>query len=423
MMSKIFNSFIFFIFLINISEAQWFQRSKSDIGFPFFYFVTPAYFSENTDQVKLEVYVKISHDAIQFLKYGSGFKAEYELTVSIFDSEDSQILEDIFIGTIITDKYSETTSKKLHIMETRTFYLDPGKYKINVKLMDFDTRKTGRKTHNIDLNRFKKDVVISDLLMINPHKRDGEGFPDGYPILPPILTNRDSIVYLYSELKVSEGHYTLKTKVTSSKQKVISEEIVEEESNGEIIQHIIEYKPLDIGSKSFKVEIELEQDGNISKTDILVKVRWRGLTSQISNLDEAVNQLRYIAPSNDIRAMKKVASSKKKERLFKEFWKKRDPTPKTTENELMDEYYRRVNFANERYGSFRKGWETARGMIFILFGPPDDIETNLFSPDGKAYLKWSYYVINRTFIFVDRNGFGDYELTKPYYPTIGSGIY
>jgi len=34
------------------------------------------------------------------------------------------------------------------------------------------------------------------------------------------------------------------------------------------------------------------------------------------------------------------------------FWKERDPNPNTTINELMDQYYLRVKYANEHFTTF-----------------------------------------------------------------------
>ena len=86
----------------------------------------------------------------------------------------------------------------------------------------------------------------------------------------------------------------------------------------------------------------------------------------------------------------------------------------------MNEYFKRVQYADEKFGSFRDGWKTSMGMIFILFGPPDDIEVNLFGPSGRSYQIWHYYVINRKFEFVDYNGFGEYELVGGYSSPYGS---
>ena len=52
-------------------------------------------------------------------------------------------------------------------------------------------------------------------------------------------------------------------------------------------------------------------------------------------------------------------------------------------------------------------------MVFILFGPPSDIERHPFDIHTKPYEVWYYYQINRTFVFVDESGFGEYRLVTP----------
>ena len=89
--------------------------------------------------------------------------------------------------------------------------------------------------------------------------------------------------------------------------------------------------------------------------------------------------MKYIINEREIdKNHKKV--NKDKENYFYNLWKAMDPTPKTEFNELMDEYYRRVSYANENFEGWKEGWETDRGMIYILFGPPDQVErTNPFN--------------------------------------------
>jgi GWxTD domain-containing protein len=40
---------------------------------------------------------------------------------------------------------------------------------------------------------------------------------------------------------------------------------------------------------------------------------------------------------------------------------------------FMKTYFRRVEMANEFFSSYKEGWKTDRGMIFIIFGPPDEV--------------------------------------------------
>ena len=55
--------------------------------------------------------------------------------------------------------------------------------------------------------------------------------------------------------------------------------------------------------------------------------------------------------------------------------------------ELIKQYYQRVIDANRLFTSSKYGWQTDQGMIYIIFGPPEDIKKNLQSE------KW-YYSVN-----------------------------
>lgn len=69
----------------------------------------------------------------------------------------------------------------------------------------------------------------------------------------------------------------------------------------------------------------------------------------------------------------KMLKREERDNFIDAFWRRRDPTPETEENEFEGEHYRRIVYANERFSSFVPGWKTDRGRIYILFGPPDQI--------------------------------------------------
>ena len=58
------------------------------------------------------------------------------------------------------------------------------------------------------------------------------------------------------------------------------------------------------------------------------------------------------------------------------------PNPESPENEFKEEYYRRIAYANEQYASGIPGWKTDRGRVYIMYGPPDDIDSH---PSGGMY--------------------------------------
>jgi GWxTD domain-containing protein len=40
---------------------------------------------------------------------------------------------------------------------------------------------------------------------------------------------------------------------------------------------------------------------------------------------------------------------------------------------FMKNYFKRVEFANQHFSSFKEGWKTDRGMVYIVFGAPDEV--------------------------------------------------
>jgi GWxTD domain-containing protein len=66
------------------------------------------------------------------------------------------------------------------------------------------------------------------------------------------------------------------------------------------------------------------------------------------------------------------------------FWASADPTPGTVQNEIQDEFMRRVDYANLHFSrSGRKGMLTDQGRIYIRYGAPDEIERELMPTQGR----------------------------------------
>ncbi len=403
------------ILLIGISVIFPQKRKKgSDLGVPQFDVSTPVYPEASADSVRLDVLIKIPYASIQFLKQGSIFVAEFETAVIIYDDEEQQVIQKRWKRRIETDKYDETIARKPLDLEIRSFVLSLGEYNCKIEVTDLDTHKTGKKSVELKLDRFKGKVVLSDLLLIN-QKLVHDKFPQGVPIIPPKISGKDSTLNIFYIARLNPGDYTITIKSVTPDGDMLAEELVKGVSDGTFISGVMYLPAEHVSNKRFKIEAVLSQDGNKSESELLVEVKWRGLSSHVEDLDAAIEQIRYIASSKTYRKMIK-AKSEEKERLFREFWDSKDPSPGTSKNELMNEYYMRIELANEKFGSFQDGWKSSMGMIYVLFGMPDDIQYTPHGIDGRAYQRWHYYKISRSFLFIDRNGFGDYELGEPYFP-------
>ena len=90
----------------------------------------------------------------------------------------------------------------------------------------------------------------------------------------------------------------------------------------------------------------------------------------------------YIITAEERAAFKKLSTDDEREQFIEQFWERRNPNPGSPENEFKEEYYRRIAYANEHYASGIPGWKTDRGRIYIMYGPPDEIDAH---PSGGTY--------------------------------------
>jgi GWxTD domain-containing protein len=138
----------------------------------------------------------------------------------------------------------------------------------------------------------------------------------------------------------------------------------------------------------------------------------------LNDPETAIAMLKYIATNKEIESLKNADSAEARLEIWNQMWLSRDPTEGTLENEAKKDYYRRVEFAVQNFSIMRKpGWRTDRGMIYIMYGEPDQIEDFPFELNAKAYQIWYYYRSSdklREFLFVDEWGNNDYVLQYPY---------
>jgi len=120
------------------------------------------------------------------------------------------------------------------------------------------------------------------------------------------------------------------------------------------------------------------------QTEKQKKANQKALKQELSGtykkwLDEDV---RWIITDEEKKAFKQLSNDEERDAFIEQFWLRRDPTPDTVENEYKEEHYRRIAYANEHFAAGVPGWRTDRGRIYIMYGPPDEIDSH---PSGGMY--------------------------------------
>lgn len=130
----------------------------------------------------------------------------------------------------------------------------------------------------------------------------------------------------------------------------------------------------------------------------------------------------YIISPLEKQVFGKLQTDRERDLFIEAFWKQRDPTPGTTENEFKTEHFRRINYANYYLGrqSPMPGWRTDRGRIYIILGEPNDIQH--FESGQETYPAEVWFYQNKAeaglptgfnIVFFKEHGTGDYRLYSP----------
>ena len=184
-------------------------------------------------------------------------------------------------------------------------------------------------------------------------------------------------------------------------------------------------------------------------------VAWQA-ASWSRNPSDLEDDVHFLLEPDDEESFRRMHPGEQ-ERYLDEFWRKRDPTPETAENEARQVYYRRMEEANRQWTQgLVKGMFSDMGRVYIRYGEPDEIHRQVIPagdqtlnqvlvaleltedrPTGDVHMKglggdtrpfevWSYegdWVTPLTigenrprsrrrllFLFVDEQGHGEYRL-------------
>ena len=114
-----------------------------------------------------------------------------------------------------------------------------------------------------------------------------------------------------------------------------------------------------------------------------------------------------------------LGTTEERDRFILQFWQR-------VGLDVKEEHYKRISTANKRFGwrgrgAAVAGWKSDRGKMYILYGPPDEIDSHKVGVGATArsgpFEIWRYSHINRVgdnveLMFSDPNGDGEYRLAS-----------
>ena len=411
---------LLFVFTVP-AFSQYLETSKqSGIGLPFFELAIQDGFNNDLQHHKLLIMAHFLYDDLTFIKSDtSGFDTSFEILFAVYDKKGNVVDNHTINRKINVKDFNLTNSRSKSIILKDSFDLLPGEYTLLAKSTDLITNKSAKRKIKFKMEDFaKKPVALGSLLFLQDVTLDSTGKVIGF--LPTFGNNfavKKGAFYIYFDAYTQKVNQPLKIRYQfKGEQLRRNKRILEIDTTivltpkTAVFHQLFKLDRNRLTHNKYLLTVELISGKKKAKTEQPFSFFWSSVPTTKEDIDLALQQMSYILNPDTLKKYLKAPLAEK-QAFFKRFWKERDPDPTTAKNELKDEYFRRVNYANQHFSTMTlDGWQTDRGRILIKFGFPDDIERHPFEINGPPYEIWQYYSLRKTFLFVDYTGFGDYRL-------------
>ncbi|MFT5517277.1 MAG: GWxTD domain-containing protein [Rhodothermales bacterium] len=399
---------------------------------------------DDSGYARVDLYTRVPFRRLTFLNSPDGFLADYVVTVEALAKEGERLTTTpvqtrIWEGSATADIYLATQSEDVSSYTTQSLQLPPGEYQLSFQVEDRNSSQSFVRDLDVVVRDFSVMPGLSDVVILDEYNEESlEFIPrvsnnvgteeltmqvlyESYAQTAMTVRIRHEVVRLTRDGEESDAVTPLggPTPADGAGEPVLSPRLYEDTQTISLEpgrnQHVVSLPltGMEVGQHVVRVIMEDEAGNPYGFSNKAFTARWNGLERHISDFDQAIDQLAYIAKKRDITYIQDAGNEVDRYRRFRDFWEKRDPTPGTQRNEQMEEYYYRVSFANQRYSSLVEGWRTDRGFVLVRFGEPDFVRKKPHTFDYEPYEVWTYERIGRQFIFVDKTGFGDYQLLVP----------
>ena len=417
-------------------------------------YITHVVLPNQDGPATVSVMFRLDYDLIPFLRVrssdrhapeGAEYFAPVHMGLEIFEGthrpsrrstpSGRPVFRGSFQDSIYVQTFDETRSRLQHVQGFINTELEPGAYNYELQLRRAQsTREQSSTRRNINIPQYDT-LANAGMILLSEFQQNEEGISgrflnygenvlygsdfDLLVILPDAPENEQYKLTVHrmrsGTSDQAESSQTFESTIDADQIFRASDFEINKSGSGVALsmnenENGIRFGSVTVPNSEFpnaryRLQIKDSNDKVIGQR--VVNSRWLDMPVSLLNIDVAINMLRFIVDDDKLRQMQR-GSSAEKERKFREFWEERDPTPDTEFNELMTEYYERIDYAFRNFSSLQTpGYDSDRGKAYILYGEPNNIERR-FPTDQPTREVWEYP--GRTLVFEATTGFGDFRL-------------
>ena len=421
--------FISFLSLPSSFAQEQEQEKQPEFQFDILSFQTPKF---SQDSARIDVYVAVPYSWLKFLNAEEKYVADYEVTLSITERGYDSIIRrrtqslTALIATAEWDKLHELDLTRADASQYSFTLRQSGEYFLRIDIKDLTSHKTQTSSRDFQVVKFPVlTASISDILLYKSK--------EGRSITPHIGSDISSLKIdeagIFCELYNSPQSvpFWLMQRISSidDAEEISRSVSVLVTSGQKRMPAFLPFIQEDLWSGKYLLETFMLAEANdtlLSTSNALQAhaLAYRSRKIEVTgvhgvplaglDLDEAIQQLAYIAIGGAYDSLFQAQTKQEKRRAIMDFWEKMNWYRGQRTTRPMEVYYRRVQYANEHYKGMGGGWRSDRGKVYITLGAPTSIDRHPYDANNRPYEVWHYYDLGQQYYFSDQFMMGDYRL-------------
>jgi GWxTD domain-containing protein len=315
----------------------------------------PDYSVVHINDTLSELFFRVPGNQLLYARANSTspFSAKVRLTYRLFDDFDARMIYDT-ASVILTDVENADVMRDL--VGSIKFRSEPGlNYILEVTLAD------------LNRNRQRKTFLSVEKTNINSrHNFQAKDGPTGIPLFRDhVKNNKVKVSYIFpTRDRLYVRYYNKEFGIAAPPYAQVNPRPFDYRADS-----VFE---INMNERTAELEIQnhgfyhIQADSTINREGLTI-FYFTPNFPEVKSLEEMIGPLRYITTKTEY---DEIIGAENKKAALDKFWLNAAGNPDRA-RELISVFYNRVQDANLHFSSFIEGWKTDRGMIYIIFGPPN----------------------------------------------------
>ena len=381
------------------AQTNLVTRSEGDVDFNI---DTALFRLAEPDTLGLEVYILVEVDSLARNENGNSV---FSTSIKLIDSDGIAVEEQEWLSEVA---YSETRNA----VNGTILALTPGDYILRVMITDRENGRIGTAERNISA----EPMVFSELELASaliPAAEDSHNplrkgniivFPDvdGYFLLP-----YESMGYIYAELYSPSETIRIQSRFISPTEQYLfarpwkTLEIPTGISAVGLIDSLDFSVTTTPGLHYVEMAVIINGDTLVSRKPVMIDREVAVITEQyLPGVSGEVftDELKHLLTGEEKDLFNRMDTEESRVLFYENYWAGRPAW-------LRQQFEQRCVEADQFSTAFRDGYETDQGRVYIIYGPPDEVNRETMTIDILPHETWIYFEQGGAqFVFLDSDG-------------------